>query len=43
MQASTGLRVQGSSLKMYGVGFRLKAVLFMVYDSGPRAGARFGV
>jgi len=39
VQASTGLRVQGSWLKMYGIGFRLVDVLFMVYGSGPRAGA----
>jgi hypothetical protein len=43
VQASTGLRVQGSCLKMYGVGFRLKVLLFMVYGSGPRAGAGFMV
>jgi len=43
VQASTGLRVQGSWLKTYGVGFRLKDVVFMVYGSGSRAGAGFRV
>ena len=43
VQASTGLRVQGSWLKMYGVGFRLVDILFMIYGSGPRAGAGFKV
>ena len=43
VQARTGLRVQGSWLKMYSVGFRLEDVLFMVYGSGSRAGAGFRV